>query len=214
MAPFDPAESTRRRDRSCRTARQPALLARVVLKAIAAFALAAGLAACGDSEADRPQAAKSTTEATEATATTSTPRADAEPLEVDLRVVSGSGGTFAFANVFINGKGPFAFTVDTGASRSVLDWEVVKRVGIDVIGEPVEITGITCRGEAGRIRVRGWRVGDVRLPRAQIQTVDMPEPPDGTAIDGLLGSDILSRFGAVTVDYTAERLLLRERSGA
>ena len=149
----------------------------------------------------------STAPTTEATETTEP--GEENGLTVDLRVVSGPGGVFAFAKVFIRGEGPFAFTVDTGASRSVLDWDVVKRVGVKTIGEPVEITGITCRGEAGVVRVQGWRAGGVRLPSATIQTVDMPEPPDGTEIDGLLGSDVLSQFGTITVDYTAERLLLR-----
>lgn len=203
MAPFDPIERARSRDSSWRTAAPRAsALAPAVVKVLSAVALAAGVAACGDSDATE------TAKSTAAAATRSTPRPGVQPLEVDLRVVSGPGGVFAFVDVFINGKGPFAFTVDTGASRSVLDADLVKRVGVETIGEPVEITGITCRGEAGRIRVRGWRVGDVRLPRAEIQTVDMPESPDGTAIDGLLGSDILSRFDSVTVDYSAERLLL------
>jgi hypothetical protein len=38
----------------------------------------------------------------------------------------------------------------------------------------------------------------------------MPEPGGGIEIDGLLGSDILSTFGAITVDYKSERLVLAE----
>jgi hypothetical protein len=34
----------------------------------------------------------------------------------------------------------------------------------------------------------------------------MPDP--GGGVDGLLGSDVLSTFGAITVDYKSERLLL------
>jgi hypothetical protein len=53
-----------------------------------------------------------------------------------------------------------------------------------------------------------WRAGAIGLPAAEIQTIDMPEPGGGIEIDGLLGSDILSSFGAITVDYETERLLL------
>jgi predicted aspartyl protease len=175
--------------------------------AVAPLVLAVALSGCAGSEPAIEAGERTTTEAPDATTGATTVATEERPT-VDLRVVSGTGGVFAFAEVFINGEGPFAFTVDTGASRSVLDSDLVERVGVRTIGEPVEITGITCRGEAGRARVRGWRVGGVRLPQAVIQTVDMPEPPDGTEIDGLLGSDILSRFGTITVDYDAELLVL------
>jgi predicted aspartyl protease len=125
-----------------------------------------------------------------------------------LRVVSGPGGVFAFVRIYIGGKGPFAFTVDTGASHSVIDYEVVRNLGLKTIGEPVTVTGITCRGTAGRLRMAKWRVGDIRLPGAEIQTIDMPAPGGGIEIDGLLGSDVLSSFGAITVDYETQRLLL------
>jgi predicted aspartyl protease len=127
---------------------------------------------------------------------------------VRLRVLSGPGGVFAFLRVYIGGKGPFAFTVDTGASHSVVDLDVVRRLGLTTIGDPVEVTGITCRGEAGRLRMARWRAGMVRLPAGEIQTIDMPDPGGGIEIDGLLGSDVLSTFGAITVDYEGERLFL------
>jgi predicted aspartyl protease len=127
---------------------------------------------------------------------------------VKLRVVSGPGGVFAFLKVYIRGKGPFAFTVDTGASHSVVDYDVVRKLRLKTIGDPVKVTGITCRGTAGRLRMAKWRAGAVALPAAEIQTIDMPEPGGGIEIDGLLGSDILSTFGAITVDYKSERLVL------
>ena len=144
-----------------------------------------------------------------ATTTGSTPTTVAEPEHaIRLRVVSGPGGVFAFAKVFIRGKGPFAFTVDTGASHSVVDYELVRKLGLRTIGKPLTVTGITCRGQAARLRISRWRAGNVALPAAEIQTIDMPEPGAGFEIDGLLGSDVLSTFGAITVDYTRERLIL------
>jgi predicted aspartyl protease len=139
------------------------------------------------------------------TTTTTAPKPDRPPA-VPLQVVSGTGGVFAFARVFIGGKGPFTFTVDTGASHSVVDYDLVRRLHLRTIGEPLTVTGITCRGQAARLRMRKWRVGRVRLPAAEIQTIDMPDP--GGGVDGLLGSDILSRFGTISVDYRKERLVL------
>jgi hypothetical protein len=82
----------------------------------------------------------------------------------------------------------------------------VHRLHLRTIGEPLTVVGITCRGQAARLRMHKWRVGRVRLPAAEIQTIDMPDP--GGGVDGLLGSDILSTFGTISVDYRKERLVL------
>lgn len=162
------------------------------------------LTACdaGKEAAKTPTVAPSTTEA----APTTTAEQPAGPPSIRLRVVSGSAGVWAFAKVFIGGKGPFTFTVDTGASHSVVDYDLVRRLHLRTIGAPLTVTGITCRGSAARLRLGKWRVGRVRLPAAEIQTIDMPDP--GGGVDGLLGSDILSTFGTISVDYRNERLLL------
>jgi predicted aspartyl protease len=175
--------------------------------------LAVAAAGCSgdDEEAKRAPTVSATT--SESAPTTTGERSATTPVVEDrqtipIRVVSGPGGVFAFAKVYIGGKGPFAFTVDTGASHSVVDFDVVRKLGLETIGDPVIVTGITCRGEAGRLQMGKWRAHRVALPAREIQTIDMPEPGGGIEIDGLLGSDVLSAFGAITVDYESERLLL------
>jgi predicted aspartyl protease len=165
------------------------------------------LAACDAQRAavETAQTAATST-ATNEPAPTTTASQPAAPPGVHLRVVSGDYGIFAFARVFIGGKGPFTFTVDTGASHSVVDYDLVRRLHLRTIGAPLTVTGITCRGQAARLRMRTWRVGHVRLPAAEIQTIDMPDP--GGGVDGLLGSDILSTFGSISVDYKKELLVL------
>jgi len=176
--------------------------------------LALATAGCSGDKADRNVAPTEVATQTEVvTQTEPTPTTAVEPSQaVKLRVVSGPGGVFAFLKVYIRGKGPFAFTVDTGASHSVVDYDVVRKLRLKTIGDPVTVTGITCRGTAGRLRLGKWRAGPVALPAAEIQTIDMPEPGGGIEIDGLLGSDILSTFGAITVDYRSERLVLEAAS--
>jgi hypothetical protein len=166
-------------------------------------------AGCSGDEADRTVAPEAVTQTDVVTQTEPTPTTAVEPSQaVKLRVVSGPGGVFAFLNVYIRGKGPFAFTVDTGASHSVVDYDVVRKLRLKTIGDPVTVTGIACRGRAGRLRLGKWRAGAVALPAAEIQTIDMPNPGGGIEIDGLLGSDVLSTFGVITVDYRSQRLVL------
>jgi predicted aspartyl protease len=177
-------------------------------KPVLSVLLVAGLlAGCSDKQAqplETQTQAGSTTGAEQAPTTSSVEEPAAS--SVHLRVLSGTYGVFAFARVFIGGKGPFTFTVDTGASHSIVDYDLVRKLGLHTIGEPLTVTGITCRGQAARLRMRKWRVGPVSLPAKEIQTIDMPDP--GGGVDGLLGSDVLSTFGAITVDYRRERLLL------
>jgi predicted aspartyl protease len=167
---------------------------------------AALLTACDSQQTAAEPTQTGTPSTTTERAPTTTAARPARPEGVRLRVESGTFGVFAFARIFIGGKGPFTFTVDTGASHSVLDYDLVRKLGLRTIGEPLTVTGITCRGQAARLRIHRWRVGRVRLPAAEIQTIDMPDP--GGGVDGLLGSDILSRFGTIAVDYRRELLLL------
>lgn len=176
--------------------------------ALAALALATGCSGKVEATATHPAETAIATGTSTESPTGEKPRAS----QVRLRVVSGPGGVFAFAKVFIHGRGPFAFTVDTGASHSVIDYDLVQKLGLKTIGKPLTVTGITCRGQAGRLRMRKWRAGGVALPAGEIQTIDMPEPGGGIEIDGLLGSDVLSTFGAITVDYQRQRLLLGTRA--
>jgi predicted aspartyl protease len=169
----------------------------------------AALSACDAQKTAVQTTETAATSTTEPPPTTTAPKPDRPPA-VPLHVVSGTGGVFAFARVYIGGKGPFTFTVDTGASRSVVDYDLVRRLHLRTIGAPLTVTGITCRGQAGRLRVRRWRVGRVRLPAAEIHTIDFPDP--GGGVDGLLGSDILSTFGRISVDYGKERLVLGSRA--
>jgi predicted aspartyl protease len=174
------------------------------------FLFAVAFVAVGCDSSQREGQATQTRVQTSTTTVTVTAEPEDRGRRVRLRVASGSWGVFAFAKVYIGGKGPFTFTVDTGASHSVIDWDLVRKLGIKTIGSPLTVTGITCRGQAARIRVGHWRIGAVRLPAREIQTIDMPDP--GGGVDGLLGSDILSTFGAVTVDYAGERLILASAS--
>ena len=188
------------------------MLSRSLVVALAvALALALAGAACSRSEAQPAEPEPAAVETRpQATTVTVEVEAESDAREVAIRVASGSWGVFAFADVYIDGKGPFNFTVDTGASSSIIDWDLARKLGIKTIGPPLTVTGITCRGEASKIKVSDWRIGDVVLPAKRIQTIDMPDP--GGGVDGLLGSDVLSTFGAITVDYGGQRLLLASDS--
>jgi RNA-binding protein YhbY len=122
-----------------------------------------------------------------------------------------AGNTLAFVPVTINGHGPYRFTLDTGASISTIDAELAHDLHLPEDGSPVKVAGVGAVTEAIPVRVEHWRVGDIELPARRIVRVHLPEPDRKAGMKGLLGSDILSRFGAILVDYRGEVLVLHPK---
>ncbi len=129
---------------------------------------------------------------------------------VALRIAEGNrGATLPLAPVFIGDDGPLWFVIDTGAAESLIDRELAEHLGLSVIpGSERRIAGIA-EAEAVEVIVESWRVGEVVLPPRPLASLALPEPP-GSPVAGLLGSDILSTFGSVTVDYANEELRIAE----
>lgn len=131
---------------------------------------------------------------------------------VPVRVGEGpKGGVVVLAPVFIDGHGPFPFVVDTGASKSVIDQALAKKLGFKIQPSHSTLTGVNASHAAGRIVVTTWRIGGVRLPAEPVLTLPLAADQRGHGLAGLIGSDNLSRFGSFMLNYKAGRLILRAR---
>jgi|SRR5579884_837844 len=179
------------RDRRSDGARRghPRVSSLLVPLAIAASSLLI-LAGCGDSAPARSAAAT------------------AVPLRVGVRP---TGGVVVLAPVFINGKGPFRFIVDTGASKSVIDQALAKKLGFTIHPSHSTLTGVNASHAAGRIVVSDWRIGQARLPSGSVLTLPLAADQRGSGLGGLIGSDNLSAFGSFLLNYRAGRLILGAR---
>ena len=62
------------------------------------------------------------------------------------------------------------------------------------------------------IAVEHWRVGTVELPATTIVEENLPFGGTDGGVQGLLGSDMLSQFDVVTIDYTHSVLRLHHRA--
>jgi hypothetical protein len=133
-------------------------------------------------------------------------------LLVDITVIKHGKQVLALVPVTINGKGPWAFALDTGASQSLVDSEVVKELAVPKTGKKQKIAGVTAVSKVAAIRVTDWRVGKVKLPPTTIVEANLPFGNADGGVQGLLGSDMLSDFDVVTIDYAHSRLLLHHRS--
>jgi hypothetical protein len=130
---------------------------------------------------------------------------------VELKVMKQGRQVLALVPVTIDGKGPWAFALDTGASQSLVDSQVAKLLRVRPTGKKQQIAGVASVTKAVSIRVTDWRVGKVKLPPTTVVEANLPFGNVHGGVQGLLGSDMLSQFNIVTIDYDHSRLLLHRR---
>ncbi|MFD1658163.1 aspartyl protease family protein [Streptomyces caeni] len=128
--------------------------------------------------------------------------------DVPMKVIQREGQTLALVPVSIQGHGPYVFVLDTGASSSVVDDDVASSLGLPRTGEKQTISGVVGSEKVPFARLADWRVGDVELGASTPAVVDLDRNGKRTGAKGLLGSDVLSRFGHITVDYAGGKLRL------
>jgi aspartyl protease len=126
---------------------------------------------------------------------------------IPIRVTIDNGATLVMVPIKVNGRGPFQFILDTGASTSTLDRSLMRRLKLPRTGQTARIQGVTGRATVPVVRLRSWSLGGQALAGRTMTVIDMGDPNIG----GLLGSDELRRFGRVTVDYQQRRLILRDK---
>lgn len=125
---------------------------------------------------------------------------------VPLVVVKGRDGeAAALARVTIHGRA-FTFLIDTGATRSVVDVALARQLHLRTVGRPITVSGVGCTSSSRNVRLAGWRIGGQPLPSITAVSTKISFG-HGRAI-GLLGSDVLARFGAARIDYQHAELTL------
>jgi len=130
------------------------------------------------------------------------------PSVVPIRVV-GSGAIVA--DVCIGGEGPFPFLVDTGGSTTLVDSSLAARLHLALVDGPRTVSSFTCKRQISFAAISRWSVGNTTLlpQTVEVGTVQSPALPN---LDGVLGSDTLSSFGAVRIDYRQQTLTLGPQS--
>jgi hypothetical protein len=130
------------------------------------------------------------------------------PSVVPIRVV---GGAAIVANVCIGGEGPFPFLLDTGGSTSLVDSSLAAQLRLALVDGPRTVSSFTCKRQISFAAVSRWSVGNMTLlpQTVEVGTVRSPVLPN---LDGVLGSDTLSSFGAVRIDYRRQTLTLGPQS--
>jgi hypothetical protein len=120
---------------------------------------------------------------------------------IPVTVSHRQGQVAAMANVCINGKGPFPFLIDTGAQGSIVTTSLARKVGLRAIGQPLEIGGADCTAEAHSAQITKWNVAGLVLQPEIVTYLNVPLFGQKGQPDGVIGSDVWSRFGAMRLDF-------------
>ena len=108
--------------------------------------------------------------------------------------------------------------VDTGADRTVISPEAIERAGLgNQAGGPVQVIGVTGTSTASLVTIPLLDVAGARIGPIVVVAHALPQTfrgsgasPDGGAIDGLLGRDVLDVF-TLSVDTASGRATLTPR---
>ncbi len=127
---------------------------------------------------------------------------------VPVEVSTVAGQVAELVNVCIGGRGPFPFVLDSGAGQSTIDARLARRLRLASAGRPTEFAGVNCTGTARPVSVGQWSLEGVDLAPQTLTSATLPQIGGNGEPVGLLGSDVLARFGAVRIDFTASALVL------
>jgi predicted aspartyl protease len=114
-----------------------------------------------------------------------------------------------FASIKINGRGPYEFALDTGATQTVVSEKLAKELGL----EPITSTVVFGIGGAGKVDTKLYKIkelmaGDVKVKNTPAGTFN--DPLISQIADGILATSIFSDFN-ITVDYPANQLILARK---
>jgi hypothetical protein len=133
---------------------------------------------------------------------------------VPLTVSVVAGQVAEMVDVCIGTHGPFPFVLDSGAGQSTIDAGLAHRLGLASAGAAEEFAGVGCTGTARPVSVGDWSLDGVPLASQELTAATLPQMGGRGEAVGLLGSDVLSRFGALRIDFTAGALVLPGPEGA
>ena len=108
------------------------------------------------------------------------------------------GETLALARVVVHGHA-YPFLIDTGSSKTLVDDALARKLHLKTVGKPIQVTGVGCSEGASKVRLSNWSIGGQALP--SIVATSSAIAGSGGKPFGLLGSDVLSHFGSIGIDY-------------
>ena len=130
------------------------------------------------------------------------------PSVLAVRIVRIDSGDVVLVNACIDGAGPFPFVIDSGSSFSVIDKQLAQRFHLHQVGAPQQAAGIACSATVVPEQLSSWSVGGLALRLQVVFSASLPNLEPNQPLAGVIGSDVLSRFGSVRIDYQKQTVSL------
>jgi hypothetical protein len=113
-------------------------------------------------------------------------------------------------HVKINGKGPFRFVIDTGASRSTLAPHLAKSLGLQqAVGRNVILNGVTGAAEVPTVAVDSLEIGALRFTEQNLPVIFTSIMGNADGILGVAGF----HDQRIDVDFRRDRVQVLESTG-
>jgi len=96
------------------------------------------------------------------------------------------------------------FLLDSGSTLSSVSRQLASRLDLPRTGSTTKIRGVVTSSDRPLVTIRSWKLGRYSLVPEQVVVLDLSKTAGSAA--GLLGSDELRHFGAVTIDFRHRRL--------
>ena len=131
----------------------------------------------------------------------------------ELEIATSGAGKLPTVAVCIDGRGPYPFLVSTGSGSSVVVPALARSLHLHK-GDRTAIRGVTCVTSAPTVKVSNWSMSGLRLAPQVLLVAKVPRNQLSSAPSGIIGSDVLARFGAVRIDYRSGHMVLAGKEGA
>ena len=127
--------------------------------------------------------------------------------------LAGSKQALILLPVFVDGRGPYSFVLDTGAGSTVVSGELAGALALPR-GEQQDGRGAAGKMTLVKSLLPSLTVGQETIESLPVSVADLSflSRGMGVQVDGALGQSVLGHF-AMTIDYAASALTLRRPGG-
>ena len=142
------------------------------------------------------------------------PVASTSAQRIPFAKVPTGAGPLVMVAVCLDGQGPYPFAVATGMGTSVVSPTLKRQLGLATGAGTSAVRGPTCVATTPTVAVAKFTLGGVALQAQDMLVAAVPDDGASPAPLGVIGSDVLARFGAVRFDYAAKRMTVARPESA
>ena len=128
--------------------------------------------------------------------------------------IAESGKRIITVDAMVNGKGPFNFVVDTGASHTIISNQTAEKLGLQTgsLGCCGPTPRRSAQGAGGPVAARATtvesvEVGDVKVKNVEVALIDLTSLDKSW--DGIIGYTFMKDY-RVIIDYPRQEISFEE----